>query len=68
MTNRDSKARYGHQLPLFEVGAPDPHPTRLALDLAIADALGVAISEDTIRSLYQAIIAEMIITRGLTSD
>lgn len=62
------QARSGHQLPLFEVGAPDPHPTRLALDLAIADALGVAISEDTIRSLYQAIIAEMIITRGLTSD
>jgi len=45
-----------------------PFPERLAMDLAVCNALGISITEDEIIQLYEAIVNEMIIIRGLRRD
>lgn len=46
----------------------EPSPTRIAFDLAVANALGVAVGEPDLRGLYRAIVDEMMITRSLSPD
>lgn len=47
---------------------PVPHPTRLAFDLAVCRALNVDMTPDALNDVYQAIVSEMMLTKGLTKD
>ncbi len=46
----------------------DPDPIRLAFDKDVAHALGVSVTEDELRLLYEVFVKEMILTRHLTRD
>lgn len=45
-----------------------PADVRLEFDLAISEALGLAWTRDDLLRLYEVLVREMIVTRGLTSD
>jgi hypothetical protein len=46
----------------------EPYPLRLEYDLEVCQALGVAVTPEELREVYQAIVEEMIITRRLSPD
>ena len=58
------------QLPLDDLfTAPgQPSPLRVAFDRAVCQALGVAVTDDELRQVYDVIVREMIETRGLQRD
>jgi len=55
------------QLTLGEI-EHNPSPLRLKFDMEICEALGVSIKEDELKRVYDVIVKEMIITRGLKRD
>jgi len=55
------------QLTLGEI-EHKPFPLRLKFDMEICEALGVSIKEDELKRVYDMIVKEMIITRGLKRD
>jgi hypothetical protein len=54
-------------LPLFEE-THEPHPTRLAFDLAVCAALGIEVSNEEMLRVYAALASEMFLTRALVKD
>ncbi|ADD08203.1 class I SAM-dependent DNA methyltransferase [Candidatus Aciduliprofundum boonei] len=54
--------------PLIPVDSIKPHPVRLKFDKAIIKALNLSISHEELLQAYNAIINDMIITRGLKKD
>ena len=53
---------------LFDIGSANPDPTRLELDTAVCDALGVTGQASNLLDLYTVFADEMIITHGLQKD
>ena len=58
------------QLPLDDLFTTPgrPSPLRVAFDRAVCQALGVAVTDDELRQVYDVIVREMIVTRGLQRD
>lgn len=46
----------------------NPSPTRIEFDLAVCEALGISITKDDLLQLYEVLIKEMVLIRGLTKD
>ncbi len=46
----------------------EPHPLRLEFDMEVVKAIGASLSKNDILKVYEAIIWDMIITRGLRKD
>lgn len=61
-----NRARRGQSV-LFEHPS-EPDKTRIAFDMDIAEALGVHLTENDLREVYDAIVQDMIVIRGLTRD
>ena len=59
--------RQGKFWPVLE-GSIEPSPIRVSFDLAVAQALDIAITQAELLSLYHSIVEEMMITRSLSSD
>jgi hypothetical protein len=45
-----------------------PSNVRLEFDMAVCNALGVAITRGELCDIYKVIVEEMIVTRGLARD
>ena len=58
----------GKQETLTELPDIKPNKLRYDYDMAVARALGVDITEEDLIRAYQAIVNDMIITRGLKRD
>ena len=56
------------QRPLIHIPPIEPHPIRLEFDLEIAQAVGSNLTKEDIIRAYEAIVWDMIITRGLRKD
>ena len=55
-------------LPLFKQIQFEPSLERIEFDKDVCKALGLNVTEDDLRKVYEAITKEMIITRGLRKD
>lgn len=64
-----SRERTG-QIGLFSAWAEPvrPYPARLEFDLAVCEALGVPATPEDLLQVYDTIVKEMVVIRGLTRD